>query len=519
MPLVISQLHPLGRYHATRWNQNPFEDRFGEWPPSPWRMLRALAARWFQYQRETGVQNAALRDELLCTLAAEVPSFWLPPMSWHGQSLRQYLPTALKLQYKYRKNPTTKQKELDYSYRAVTRTLSLDTYRTLPETEPLLWVWPSCDLSPDLRKLLGELLRRMHYFGRTESFARMRIVEGDFTHVPNCILGEERSPTSVPVLVARPEVDIAILLASTDDKQVANRRIPPGTAWYFAEVPVPVQHPPHSPHRSRHESRIQVVRYALDSTVLPLVTETLPVAEAARRQLMGIYGRRNPAADGQNGRSPVFSGKNEHGVALTGHGHAYYLPTDEDGDGRLDHLTVFARDGFGPAERIAMDRFQALRTGRKGEENHPLRLLLIGMGTLGEYSPGPLRRSKVWVSATPYVAARHAKTRGRSKVDLFSLEARTAFLIADLRAQIRDVLPGVTVEQLHIEPIQDANGIFKVTDRWSPIQFKRFRRKASDDGGRRLAGAFRLIFPAELQGPIALGHSCHFGLGLFAAEE
>ena len=35
---------------------------------------------------------------------------------------------------------------------------------------------------------------------------------------------------------------------------------------------------------------VQVVRYALDSTVLPLVTETLPVAEAARRALMSIYG-------------------------------------------------------------------------------------------------------------------------------------------------------------------------------------------------------------------------------------
>ena len=72
---------------------------------------------------------------------------------------------------------------------------------------------------------------------------------------------------------------------------------------------------------------IQVVRYALDSSVLPLVTETLPVAEAARRSLMGIYGRRNPSADGQKGRSAVLAGKDEQGNRLSGHGHAYYLPT------------------------------------------------------------------------------------------------------------------------------------------------------------------------------------------------
>jgi len=48
-----------------------------------------------------------------------------------------------------------------------------------------------------------------------------------------------------------------------------------------------------------------------------------------------------------------------------------------------------------------------------------------------------------------------------------------------------------------------------------PIQFKRFRRKPGDDGGNRPSGAFRIIFPQPVAGPICLGHSCHFGLGLF----
>ncbi len=39
MPLILEQSFPLGRFHATRWNQNPFEDPYGEWPPSPWRLL------------------------------------------------------------------------------------------------------------------------------------------------------------------------------------------------------------------------------------------------------------------------------------------------------------------------------------------------------------------------------------------------------------------------------------------------------------------------------------------------
>ena len=52
-----------------------------------------------------------------------------------------------------------------------------------------------------------------------------------------------------------------------------------------------------------------------------------------------------------------------------------------------------------------------------------------------------------------------------------------------------------------------------------PLQFRLYRRKAGDDGGARLRGLFRLHFPTPVAGPIALGHSCHFGLGLFVAAE
>src|SRR5262249_61512394 len=87
MALVLEQSFPLGRFHATRWNQNPFEDPYGEWPPSPWRLLRALAARWFQYSRETGDADETLRNLVLSKLAREVPSFRLPESTWRGPAI------------------------------------------------------------------------------------------------------------------------------------------------------------------------------------------------------------------------------------------------------------------------------------------------------------------------------------------------------------------------------------------------------------------------------------------------
>lgn len=50
------------------------------------------------------------------------------------------------------------------------------------------------------------------------------------------------------------------------------------------------------------------------------------------------------------------------------------------------------------------------------------------------------------------------------------------------------------------------------------VELNPCQSKLDDGGGRRLAGAFRIEFPTEVSGPIALGHSSHFGLGLFMPE-
>lgn len=513
MPVLIEQTFPLGRFHATRWNQSPFEDNVGEWPPSPWRLLRALAARWFQYQRETGDEDIKLRDELLRALAGELPSFRLPVQTWRGRDIRQYQPTALEVQYKYKTNQT---KALDYSFRQVSTTLAIDTYRAVPRKASLYWIWRSCALSAEASKLLNHLVLRVHYFGRVETWTTMRLVTLKNIE-PNCELRANMSSDSTPVLAHCPDqtLDIDLMLASTDDKRLLGRRTPPGTKWFHAEVPA-CPKPPVSPPVSRRQPRIQVVRYALDSTVLPLVTETLPVAEAARRTLMGIYGWLT-AKDGVRGLSSVLSGKDADNQPLADHRHAHYLPTDEDGDGRLDHLTIFATSGFGPNERRALDRLRELRTDREEAAEYPLRLLLVGMGASHEYHPGPLRESNIWIPATPYLATRYAKTRGRDRIDIGSAEDRAVFLVENLRTQVAAVRPDLVDEAatMIIEPEWDENHAFKIAQRWRTIQFKRYRRKASDDGGRRLAGAFRLTFRHPVRGPIALGFSSHFGMGLF----
>lgn len=526
--IALSIRFLAGRFHATPWGRHVNEGAV-EWPPSPWRLIRALVATWKRTLPDLSQEQV---EPVLRKLSNKPPEFVLPAAST-GHT-RHYMPWFKK--------------------GADDRTLVFDTFVAIPR-EAVLWIcWPDVSLNPAHSGVLGRILANLNTLGRSESWCdaalqeAVEIPQGSEASVRCCVpLDGRDAPTDhdiVRLLCTDPgsafDCDLFVDHSGKKPKRTAplydpdwhlcaetlwlhkeRWSDPPGSRWVQYARPKDCFRVEYH-RRSRltvAKSTIQVARYAFGSTVLPLVTETLSVAEAARRTLMGIYGRRNRGDDGRNGRSSVFSGKDEQGNRLVGHTHAYYLPTDEDNDHHIDHLTVFARGGFDLAECSALDKLRDLRTGRKGEEGHPLRLLLLGMGTLDKYNPGPLRASRVWISATPYLATRFAKTRGRHRLDLGSPESRTQFLIDDLRGQLKVVLPDLSIEQVQIEALQDANGAFKVTERWRPLQFKRYRSKASDDGGRRLAGAFRLVFPSEIAGPICLGHSCHFGLGLFAVAD
>jgi len=529
--IAISFQFLAGRYHATPWGRHVNEGAV-EWPPSPWRILRAIIAAWKRTRPDLPESEV---KPILEKLAAP-PQFVLPPAST-GHT-RHYMPW-------FKRGPED-------------RTAVFDTFVAVLRNAKLLVRWPDAALDEAQGRRLAGILENLSTLGRSESWCQAELLSEqdaggrtDLVCIP--LDGDEPSPETelVRLLCPDPESAFADDGVVSVTKKTAGRgkkkhtseerstiydpawnicmetlqlhkerwSDPPGSRWvHYARPRDCFKIEPRSRlSRAKDRPGVQAVRYAIDSTVLPLVTETLPVAEAARRALMSIHGRLTEK-NGERGRSRVFSGKDAGGSPLAGHRHAYYLPTDEDGDGRLDHLTVFARDGFGDAERHALDRLRELRTGRGGEDRHPLRVLLLGMGRLDDYRPGPLGESRIWVSATPYLAARYAKTRGREGIDIGSPDARAAFLERDIRAQwavVRPDLAAGNIEPADISPLWDDNRVFKVGGRRRTIQFKRFRRKPGDDGGRRLAGAFRLTFPKPVVGPIVLGWSSHFGMGLF----
>jgi CRISPR-associated protein Csb2 len=257
-------------------------------------------------------------------------------------------------------------------------------------------------------------------------------------------------------------------------------------------------------------SRFTVVRFLVEGQALPPVTDAIALAEQTRRSLL-CQSKRLPSrpAPGLAGRDiwsqvPAFWGKDESRRPLTGHRHALFLPGDENGDGRLDHITIVAPMGFNSLECQAVARLRRLWFG----DGDPLNLQLVGLGEPRDFRAPLLEESAVWVSATPFVVTRYPKLRGTKRDRPEDYASPRAFVRHVLRQELarRSDLPAVV-------SIEDEELIGP--RRLRPIQFKRFRRKAGDDGGRRPAGAFRITFAAPVRGPLCLGHSCHFGLGLF----
>ena len=416
------------------------------------------------------------------------------------------------------------------------RTKVFDAFVSLSPDSEVIIHWPDATLSADGHQTLDLVLSQLGYLGRAKSWSAARVLSKFDPARINCRPGPaEAGQESVRVLTTDPEKwnswefkDRKIvkpnplwnLLAETADLHLEKWSDPPGSKWVTYARPSDTFASRTTPQRQIRPMSLHctVARYALDGPVLPLVQNTLPLAESIRRTLMGCY-KQIKLADKyghdipdnpERFASEVFSGKDAAGTPLSGHGHAYYLPTDEGHDGRIDHVTVLAANGFSEDEIRALDRFRQVRH-RDGE---PLRLLLVGLGQEGDFRAA-LRRSRhlgLGHAVFGDALSRAARPQARS--------ARVLCHTAPLRWPCAQ--PGIGAlrrrpELPDWEVIELTEGIGP--QRMRPIQFQRFRDKQSDDGGRRPSGGFRIAFAAQLRGPFCLGHSAHFGLGLFLSES
>ena len=507
--VAIAFRFSAGRYHATPWGRHVNEAAVA-WPPEPWRIARGLIATWYRKVDHDRYPEESL-TALLAALADEPPVYRLPE-AVHSHT-RHYMPVR--------------------SGRSDKKTLVFDAFvRLAPEAE-LVVAWPFVDLDPDQTALLDALLNALGYLGRAESWVearRLQVWEGD----PNCVPGEDAvDPETgeilgemVPLYLPRtldtygqfrermleglalrtmsprerkrveatlPESWLAALSLDTSDIQAAGWSAPPAARLVHYLRPEAALQPMASPRPrpSRPTASPTTARLALYGKPLPPVEDAVKVGEWLR---WGVMGRAKRLL-GEEGVPPEIAGHDGRRRA-EGHRHAFFLPEDADGDGRIDHVVLHVPGGLSPDGCRVVAALRRLWT-REGHEWQVVLETLGGSAALATATP-LFGEGQTWLSVTPYLHPWHVKKR---------------FAVVDqLRRECgqRD-LPELSA----IEPTPTVR--VGSRDR-HPVHFHRFRAKRGLTQPDTHGSFWRLTFTEPVAGPLALGFACHFGLGLFRPE-
>lgn len=270
------------------------------------------------------------------------------------------------------------------------------------------------------------------------------------------------------------------------------------------------------------DKRWSTARFTLASLTRPEMAMALPFAEQVRRALI-----RNRV---DTSHSEVITGKRADGTPLDGHLHAHYLPTDEDHDGRIDHITIYAPRGFDEAD---LDALGSLRTIFRSKDRPEVKMVLTclreyphrqtGLGgqelfsrEAGGDACAPRQpavsifaEARRWRSVTPFSLPRFPNRGGGKPARPRDLPEGQ--LVRELKNR---GLPEPTsikrIEGYQVEGIPPEGGTTKRLVRW--LEFHTTRYNGTKGNG--LAG-FEIEFAEPVPGPIPLGFACHFGLGLF----
>lgn len=511
--IVLKFSFPAGRWHATAWGTH-VNEAVPEWPPSPWRLYRALIATWFHKHRKE-IQEADIRSLIDKLAAAPLPRFHLPKSV--AAHTRHYMPVI------EGKNES--------------KTKILDAFVHLANNSALEIHW-KIDLTFHERELLSSLLSSMNYFGRAESLVEATLEECNSPSLQGNAypIYEDADPLDpasnsmrllVPLAPAEytlwrteresaqpvksktkkskkgsdcPESLFDALLLDTAEWKAKGWSQPPGSRWITYKRPselfqiAPVRKP------KRPSKRPTVVRFAVTSKVPPSITLALSLGERMHRALVSHC------------KSPIFMGKSENGSPLSDHAHAYYLPeTDE--KGLVKFFSVYAKAGFGNEELKALHKVQKLWDYDERE----LQLVLVAHGIESDFVPknqadesnvSYFTECKKWQSITPFIPVRHPKSKNNGTPILDQNNEQIGSPIHDLRRLLKLNF----ADPNSILELKRPTG-FNRNITW--LDYQRIRKRGGGTHAGSSGYGFEIVFNQPISGPIAVGYGAHFGLGLF----
>ena len=512
-PIVLSFSFEHGRFHGTTWRANPFDDPEGEWPPSPWRIVRALIARAHQWARESGetVDVAGLAR----ALCSSEWSYTTPLGVGRGPTLKQYH------QVVWGWNPPGAKDDRRYG----PKTSLVPDSSWLTADEPTRWVLDGGVWTDAVRELLARTVERLTYLGRAESVCRVAL-EREAPEMRGQLKTRRQEVerngqgTVVRVLVPEPDASYDELCVTTDHLEGGADTPPPGARWMYTWRPAGGRSKPkpNTPKAVEH-TPVSLIQFALGFHVPPrmyawtrLTHQFRCVAIKALERLLKARNVPEAEIEAQCNR---LAGKDADGHPLRGHKHAHWMLFSAESDPRTAvpaRLVVWREEPFGS------DEVQAILDAAKGElfwgpneKKSPWGARAI---PLDREVPSPKRfdsMSCVWESATPWVPARcGVRSNGKLREGLAPDEQ----LAAELKSR--------GLGDAQIEWLDDGEVNFLAVrvpkSKRAPKSKDDSERATTPTRGGHRGFRLRLTFDHPVSGPIALGHSSHFGLGWFTPE-
>lgn len=537
--VAVEFCFPARRYHATPWG-NHVNEGLIEWPPSPWRLLRAFLATGYTKLHWVKEGPPPLARSLIEKLALVLPRYRLPPVL--GTHSRHYMPMA---RFKDGREETT---------------MVLDTWARVGDGA--IGVHWDVGLSTEERSLFGDIVRELGYLGRSESWVdgsllthaspsdfdvqpgeardrpgagweqvsllaplpapeylnwRERTVQARLTSLPavnpkgKALVKSQQAKLIEQTQAEYPADLIACLQVDTAWLHALNWSQPPGSrkVFYWRRADSLEATRARSVPRAVRPPSVEFMLLSIASAsgnlhALPSITRTLPQGELLHQALLAHSSpEESPPA--------ALSGRDSEGIPLRGehaHRHAHLLHLDLDGDEHLDHALIWAPQGLDASAQRSVRAVR--RTFAKRAD--PLKLALAAAGSRSELSslPSPWRErllavlggkdgSRRWRSLTPFVPPRYLKPRGRNTLD--------GQLAVELVGRGLSKPISIRVLDPHADELARKSRHFVR---------RRARRRAPSppsDCGFML----ELEFNEPMLGPIALGYGSHFGLGLFTA--
>ncbi len=482
--MIGLRLHfELGRYHATPWGSN-VNDAAIEWPPSPWRLLRALYSTG-RTHADLATAQSDLDQALLALATAPPPTFELPlAIAAHT---RHYMPV-----------PGGKPVPSP-SGRGEKTAKVLDGFLAINPEQPLV-AWWDVELTAPARVALNAAVRSLGYLGRSESVCRAELIDGPGPQQPTATpMGAEAADASVEaelvdLLCPAGEDPLAALRTSVTEMRRDRLLVPHGTRWvtYAVDTKDARRGDAEATWQRQPLRRPQVALLRLTGGDRPGLFEAVRIGQLLRCALQSAFGK---AAGG--GASATFSGRAGENRRLDQHRHAHYLCLPDSHGRRVDRLVVWAPEGFGSEEVSALARLRKLydrdhTTGSSIE----MRVALTGLGTEDELQiPDLVGPSRKWRSLTPFALVRHPKRRGGRTVDGPDEQVNQELAHRGLPAP---------------ETIQLRN------DSWHRFRSSKLGQPRLE---RKPLCGLELTFAEAVTGPIAIGALSHYGLGVLVPDR